>query len=73
VQDTHGNDSLALMIDPFHGLPIIKIWELLSITERVSERLQVLMLTQDDVTVAWAAHRATLDLLQLVRYWGADT
>jgi hypothetical protein len=71
--DTRGVQSLAIMLDPFAGLAIMRIWELLSITERVSNRVQVLLLTDDEVTLAWAAHRAQTGSLDLVRYWGAQT
>jgi hypothetical protein len=71
--NSRGVQSLALLLDPFSGLPIMRIWELLSITERVSNRVQVLLLTDDEVTLAWAAHRAQTGSLELVRYWGAET
>ena len=70
--DTQGVQSLALLVDPFAGLPIMRVWELLSITERVSERVQVLLLTDDEVTLAWAGHRAQTGSLELVRFWGAE-
>ena len=70
--DASGDGSLAVLLDPFAGLAIMRIWELLSITERVSERVQILMLTDDEVTVAWSTHRASTGALNLVRFWGAD-
>jgi hypothetical protein len=64
--------ALAVLNEPFAHLPIMRIWELLTVAERLSERLQILLLTSDDVTVAWATHRAQTGVLGLVRYWGAD-
>jgi hypothetical protein len=72
LADPNGIGSLAVLLDPFVNLPIMRIWELLTITERVSERVQVLLLTNDEVTVAWSNHRATTGSLELVRCWGAD-
>jgi hypothetical protein len=71
--DRDGLHAIAVLNDPFADLPIMRIWTLLSLTERVSERVQTLLLTDDEVTVAWATHRASTGALELVRYWGAPT
>jgi hypothetical protein len=69
--DRDGLHALAVLNDPFADLPIMRIWTLLSLVERVSERIQTLLLTDDEVTVAWATHRASTGALELLRYWGA--
>ena len=71
--DRRGLEALAVLMDPFAPLPIMRIWELLSLTERVSERVQTLLVTDDEVTVAWSAHRAGTGQLDLVRFWAPST
>ncbi len=58
---------LAVADDPFAHLPIMRVWELLAVLERVTERVQTLLLTADEVTVAWASQRATAGDIALVR------